>query len=136
MQIGIPPLENRMIGYLDDHVKVARLAPWRPWIALALQAQAGPVIHPGRDIHPQLLFRPRIALALALLANLADHLSPAAASGARLADREKALLVQHFAAAIAGRALHHAAIRFRAATLASGASLQARHLQVRPQPLH
>src|ERR1019366_3449262 len=105
-------------------------------LAFARQAQAVAVIHAGRDVDLQLALHLAVTVALTFGAGVADDLAASVASAACTANRQEALLVENFAAAMAGGAVARPAARFAAGALAALAALHTRHLDFRAHAEH
>src|SRR5262249_37442782 len=89
------------------------------------------VVDAGRDIDLQLALHLPVAFAVTHRAALLDDGACPVALPARAPDREKALLIQDLAPAVAGGAGHASATRLGAFTLAVLARLQTRNLDFR-----
>ena len=77
-------------GHAGDTIEVARRAAARAGLALALEADLGAVLHPGRDLDLDLRARGRAAGAVAGRAGVVDDRAVAAAPRAGLAEGEAA----------------------------------------------
>src|ERR1017187_8814992 len=136
VQVVFVALEERVILHLEEHVEIAGRAAVTARLAFAGQAEAVAVIHPGRDVDLELALHLAVTVALTFGARVADDLAASVARAARAANRQEALLVEHFAAAVAGGAVARPAARFAAPALAALAALHARHLDFRAHAEH
>ena len=117
-----------MLFDFEEDVEVAGRASGGARVAFVGQAQAGTVVHAGRDIDFQLPPHLAMALAAALGTRVTDNPAGADAGIAGTADGEKALLVEDLAAAVAGGAGGGAAAGFGTGGVAALARLGAGHL--------
>ena len=135
MQVVAVATEDLVFAHPHFHVQVARRRARRPGLALALQAHAVTIVHPGRDFHRQGLVVLDPARAPAVPARIADRLAATAAIRATLLHGEDAALEAHLAAPVAGAAGLDLAI-LRTAALAVAAVGQGRDLDALLDPGH
>src|SRR6202000_1091658 len=100
----VEPAEDRGRGHFRGHVEIAVGTAARARLAFAGEPDAGAVFDPGGDVDFVALALLGRAGALAGGAGGLDDLAAAAALGARLGDREEALVLRVDAAAFAARA--------------------------------
>src|SRR5438477_9792706 len=131
VQIGFLPFEERVLFDLKDHVQILWRAAVSAGMAFVRHTQSGAVIHARRDVHLELTLHLAIALAAAFLAGVADELAAAVARTAGTAHGKEALLIDHFAASVAGRAGGRARSGLGALAAAALARLDGRHLNFR-----
>src|SRR6185369_6065413 len=104
VNIGALALKQLMGRHGEEDVEIAPGRAAQASLALARQADAGPVLHPRRDGDVEGLVLAAAALAAAGAAGLVDDLAAALAAGAGRLDGEEALGMADLAAAAAGRA--------------------------------
>src|SRR5207248_9684173 len=95
--VAAPLVLGRPADARDD-VQVAVRAAVLARLALALEADAGAVLRPGRNLDRVALRAPLAARAAARAARLLDHRPVPAAARARLREREEALILRAHAA--------------------------------------
>src|SRR5690348_16615380 len=103
MQLVALTLENRMLLHADDDIQIAWRTAMRARLALPGETQSRSVVDARRNVHLELAITPDVPLAFALRARPPDDLAPTIALAAGPPDLQKALLIDHLAAAAAHR---------------------------------
>jgi hypothetical protein len=128
VEVVFTPLKDGMFLDLEYDEEVARGASVGSGLTFVGEAEAGAIVDAGGDGDAELAVDPLEAITGALGAGFANQLAAAAAGAAGLADGEKALLEQDFAAAFAGGALGEAVVGIGAGAFAQDALFGAGHL--------
>src|ERR1019366_8398382 len=136
VQVVFVAFEEWVLLDLEEHVEIAGRAAVGSGLAFAGQAQAVAVGHAGRDVDLELALHLAVAVAVTFGARVADDLAASITGAARAANRQKALLVENFAAAVAGGAARGPAAGFAAGALAALAALHAGHLDIAAHAEH
>src|SRR5690242_1600805 len=113
MQVLLPPLEERVLAHLQEHVEIARGSVIGAGLAFIGETQTRTIVDSGGNIDLQLALHLLIAVAAALAARVADDLSRAVAAAARAPDGDETLLVKNLAASVVGRTCARATAGFR-----------------------
>ena len=128
--MGAFPLEELVLADADVHVQVAGADALTAGFSLTGQADAGAVIHAGRDGHLQAAFPLHRADAAAGAAGVADGAALPVACRAGALDREEALLCSDLSGTTASAAGRGFLVRIgRSATRASLARYAGRHAE-------
>src|ERR1019366_43905 len=101
-QVAAVALENGVLAYADLDIEVARRTAVAAGFAFAVQADPITGIDSGRHRHRNRLLLAYAALAVALVARIADDLAAALAARTRLLNGEDRLLHAHLALPVAG----------------------------------